>query len=81
MKFIPDCGKIEQWYAIMQQFRIHPKAVCRKLITALEDQKPLSNVEERKVIRAIESTGIPNGVDRMLAGLSVNTLKTLMGQM
>jgi len=50
------------------------------LLAHLEETKPLSNTEEREVMRAIESTGIPNGVDRMLASMSANTLKSLLAR-
>jgi len=60
----------------MEKLRIHPKAVCRQLITALEGTKPLSRTEERRVLCAIENTGIP--IERVLATLSKGALKTLL---
>ena len=62
----------------MRKFTLHPRSVCRNLLTRLEGIKPLSAQDEARILRSIESTDIPDGVDRMLAGLSRQTLKELL---
>ena len=71
-------GTIGSWHEVMTRFTLHPRSVCRQLITQLEGVKNLSGEDEAKIIRAIESTGIENGVNRMLALLSKNTLNELL---
>ena len=61
-------------------FRIAPGAVCRNLLARLQDIKPLTTDEERRIIRAIESSGVPDATDRMLASLSRNTLNELLNR-
>lgn len=65
----------------MKRFRINPGAVCRQLLTNLKKHPPLTPREERELLRAIEGTGVPNGVDRLLASLSRNTINTLLENM
>lgn len=64
----------------MEKYRIHPGAVCRQLLTNLKTHKPLTASEERRIIHAIEMSGVVNGTDRLLAGLSRNTLESLLGE-
>lgn len=66
----------------MRKLRINPGAVCRQLLTNIsKTHKSLSPDEERRIIDAIESAGVPNGVDRMLATLSKNALEKLLGEL
>jgi hypothetical protein len=65
----------------MQHLRIHPGAVCRQLLANLRKHEPLTASEEERIIHAIENAGVPDGVDRLLAGLSRNTLEQLLGSM
>jgi len=62
----------------MANFRVSPRAVCRTLLTTLDAYKPLSASDEAKLIDAIENAGVENGVNRMLASLSRNTLNKLL---
>lgn len=66
------------WSTLMEKLRIHPKAVCRQLISALEEYKPLSDSDERRIYYAIKNTGIP--IDRVLARLSIGAIKQLLEQ-
>ena len=61
---------------MVNRFRVSPGATARQLLTNLKTYKPLSNDEERRVIHAIESTGIPT--DRVLADLSRDTLNAIL---
>jgi hypothetical protein len=72
---------IRSWDHMMEKLRIHPGAVCRQLLSNLNRHEPLTASEEDRIIRAIENAGVPNGVDRLLAGLSRNTLEKLLGSM
>ena len=69
------------WCDMMQKLRVNPGAVARQLLTNLKTHKPLSSDEEHRIIRAIETSGVPNGVDRLLAGLSRNTIEKLLAEM
>ena len=60
----------------MEKLRINPGAVARTLLHNLDEWKPLSDSEERKLIFAIENSGI--NVDRMLAHISRNAIKELL---
>ena len=71
-----NCGRIDSWATLMRKFTLHPRAVCRNLLTNLEDYPTLSEKDEQRVIRAIESTGITT--ERVLAFLSRNTLKEIL---
>ena len=70
-----------QWHTLMANLRINPKAVARTLLTRLDDFKPLSASEEDRIIAAIKSTNIHDSVDRMLAGLSKNAIKSLLADL
>ena len=63
---------------IMKQFTLHPGAVARQLLVNLKAYKPLTASEEGRLIAAIENAGVENGVDRMLASLSRNTLNKIL---
>ena len=67
------------WCTLMRNLRINPGAVARQLLANLKTHKPLDYEEERRIIDAIQSTGI--NVDRMLAHLSRNTIKQLIKEM
>jgi hypothetical protein len=67
---------IQPWTMLMEKLRLHPKAVCRQLIAALEDHKPLTGKDEREVLHALENTSID--IERILAGLQRNTLKIIL---
>ena len=69
------------WCNMVKRFRISPAATARTILASLDDYKPLSNEEERAIIRAIESTPVSNSVERMLAGLSRNTLEQLLANL
>ncbi|MBT8448067.1 MAG: hypothetical protein KJO69_00140 [Gammaproteobacteria bacterium] len=73
--------KLSSWTIVMKRLRINAGAVCRQLLTNLKTHKPLTSSEERRLIHAIESTNIPNATDRLLAGLSRNTLEKLLGEL
>jgi len=61
----------------MDRFRIHPKAVCKQLIAVIEDKyKPLSNEDQRRVLFAIENTGLP--VSQVLASMSKTALQAVV---
>ena len=60
----------------MGKLRIHPRAVCRNLISALDAHKPLSGKDERRVLYAIEKTGI--SLERVLASLSKGAIERLL---
>ena len=69
-------GRIDSWNDLMRKLTLHPRAVCRSLLTTLDGYKDLSAQDEQRIIRAIESTGI--NTERVLAFLSRNTLKEIM---
>jgi len=71
---------IISWNTMMRKLRVHPGAVARQLLANLKTHKPLTSEEESKIIRAIESTGVENATDRMLASLSRNTLNALLNK-
>jgi hypothetical protein len=62
----------------MHKFRIQPQAVCRTLLGNLDKFKPLTASEEATVLSALKSTGIDSCTDRLLAGLSRNTLREIL---
>ena len=64
----------------MAKIRVNPGAVARQLLTHLKTHKPLTASEEGRIIRAIETSGVPNATDRMLASLSRNTIEKLLGE-
>jgi len=67
---------------MINKLRIHPGAVARQLLANLKTHKPLSPTEESRIIDAIENySGVPNGVDRMLASLSRNTIEKLLTEL
>ena len=70
--------KLETWKHAMANFRVSPRAVCRTILTTLDEYKPLTAREEGQLIYAIENSGVENGVSRMLASLTKNTLKELL---
>ena len=80
LKLITMISTLSTWAQLMANLRINPKAVCRNLITRLDGYKPLSAKDEAAIIRAIESSGVPNATDRMLASLSRNTLNELLNR-
>ena len=65
----------------MKRLNIHPGAVARQLLANLKNHKPLTSDEERRIIDAIESAGVTDGVDRMLASLSRNTITKLLTEL
>ena len=69
------------WCDMMKKLRVNPGAVARQLLTNLKTYKPLTNEEERRIIHAIETSGVPNAADRLLAGLSRNTIEKLLAEM
>jgi hypothetical protein len=72
---------ISSWSDMMAKFRINPGAVARQLLTNLKNHKPLSPTEESRIIDAIENySGVPNGVDRMLATLSRGAIERLLAE-
>ena len=62
----------------MANFKLHPRSVCRQLLTNLDVYKPLTGREEDRLIDAIENAGVTDGIDRMLASLSRNTLNKIL---
>ena len=65
----------------MKNFRIQPQAVCRTLLANLNQYEPLTAQEEDKIIRAVKSSGVESGVERLLANLSRNTVEKLLASM
>lgn len=65
----------------MQKFRIHPGAAARQLLSNLKTHEPLSASEEASILHAIESTGIPQPVDRLIAALSRVTIEQLLSDL
>lgn len=64
------------WAPDMRKLRIHPKAVCRQLITVLDEQKTVSREDMCRVLFAIKSTGVP--VEQVLATLRKDTLEKII---
>jgi len=62
----------------MNRFRIHPQAVCRHLLGRLNKVKPLSASEQKRVLSALKSTGIPSVTDRLIAGMGINTVQEIL---
>jgi hypothetical protein len=60
--------------------RVAPKAVCRQLLTNLNGYEPLSKSEEQRIIAAIQNARVQNGIDRLLAGISRNTLEQILAK-
>jgi hypothetical protein len=69
------------WCDMMNKLRINPGAVARQLLTNLKGHKPLTPSEEHRIIDAIESSGVQDGVTRMLAGLSRNAIEKMLAEM
>ena len=69
------------WDNLMKNFRIQPQAVCRTLLANLKAYEPLSDSEEDKIIRAIDTSGVANAKERLLANLSRNTVEKLLQSM
>jgi hypothetical protein len=67
---------IDSWQTLMTKLRINPVCVARTLLHNLKDYAPLTLLEERQIMLAIESTGI--SADRLLADLSRNTINKLL---
>ena len=65
----------------MSNFRIAPQAVCRTLLNTLNTYEPLSDMEEDKIIRAVNASGVDDGVERLLANLSRKTVEKLLKSM
>ena len=65
----------------MEKFRVQPQAVCRTLLQTLNTYKPLTSSEEQRIISAIENSGVESAVERVLANLSRNTVKSLLESM
>ena len=65
----------------MSNFRIAPQAVCRTLLATLSTYEPLSDMEEDKIIRAVNASGVDDGVERLLANLSRKTVEKLLKSM
>ena len=73
---------IESWSDMMAKLRINPGAVARQLLANLTAHKPLTSTEESRIIRAIENySGVPDGVDRMLATLSRGAIERLLAEL
>jgi hypothetical protein len=70
--------KMLSWTNVMRKLRIHPGAVCRQLLTHLEDQPRLSASEQQRIIDAVESAGIPHGLERIHASMSRTILRKLL---
>ena len=58
--------------------RVAPKAVCRQMLARLQSHDPLTEAEQRRVIHALNKCGVPDVTDRLIAGLSRNTLELLL---
>jgi len=68
------------WTSIMRKIRIHPGAVARQLLANLRTIKPLTHDEQRRILRAIEASGVPNATDRVLASMSRNAIHAVLEQ-
>ena len=75
---LSECVMIASWVDMANRLRISPAAVARQLITQLDTHKALSPSDERKIIAAIDNAGVQDGVNRMLANLSRQTLNRLI---
>lgn len=69
------------WRTIMQKLILNPGAVCRQILANLRTYPQLSQDEERRIIHAIESSGVPDATSRVLASLSRNTINEILGDM
>lgn len=69
---------ITSWSTMVKKFRINPGAVCRQLLQNLKPHKQLTTSEEQSILRAIESSGVPNATERMLASMSRNTITKIL---
>ncbi len=63
----------------MKVFRVHPRSVCLNLLTGLDEFETLDSAEQVKVLTALKNTGLD--VQRVLADLTRNTIKTVMTQL
>lgn len=70
---------ITSWSDAHMKFRVQPQAVCRQLLSQLDEHKDLTPREEVEVLSALESCGVPT--ERILAALQRNTLQNLLGQL
>lgn len=61
--------------------RIAPQAVCRQLLANLKSHKPLAASEEVALLSAIETCGIENAANRLIATLSRNAVKTVLDKL